>query len=52
VLQIAVFLYEDMTALDAVGPYEVLTRLPDSEVKLVASTPGMTITSGVGTLVE
>ncbi len=39
-LQIALFLYEDMTALDAVGPYEVLTRLPDSEVKLVASTPG------------
>jgi putative intracellular protease/amidase len=40
VLQIALFLYEDMTALDAVGPYEVLSRLPDSEVRLVASTPG------------
>jgi len=39
-LQIALFLYEDMTALDAVGPYEVLSRLPDSEVKFVASTPG------------
>ena len=39
-LQIALFLYEDMTALDAVGPYEVLARLPDTEVKFVASTPG------------
>jgi len=29
-----------MTALDAVGPYEVLARLPDTEVKFVASTPG------------
>jgi putative intracellular protease/amidase len=29
-----------MTALDAVGPYEVLARLPDAEVKFVASTPG------------
>ena len=39
-LQIALFLYEDMTALDAVGPYEVLARLPDTEVKFVASAPG------------
>jgi putative intracellular protease/amidase len=38
--QIALFLYDDMTALDAVGPYEVLARLPGAEVKFVASTPG------------
>jgi putative intracellular protease/amidase len=38
--EIALFLYEDMTALDAVGPYEVLARLPEAEVKFVASTPG------------
>jgi putative intracellular protease/amidase len=38
--EIALFLYEDMTALDAVGPYEVLARLPDAEVRFVASTPG------------
>jgi putative intracellular protease/amidase len=38
--QIAVLLYEDMTALDAVGPYEVLARLPGAEVRFVASTPG------------
>jgi putative intracellular protease/amidase len=29
-----------MTALDAVGPYEVLARLPGAEVRFVASTPG------------
>lgn len=29
-----------MTALDTVGPYEVLARLPGAEVKFVASTPG------------
>ena len=29
-----------MTALDAVGPYEVLARLPDADVKFVSSTPG------------
>jgi putative intracellular protease/amidase len=38
--QIAFLLYPDMTALDAVGPYEVLARLPGAEVKFVASTPG------------
>ena len=38
--EIALFLYDDMTTLDAVGPYEVLARLPGAEVKFVASTPG------------
>jgi DJ-1/PfpI family len=38
--EIALFLYEGMTALDAVGPYEVLARLPDAQVTFVASTPG------------
>ena len=38
--QIAFLFYEDMTALDAVGPYEILARLPGADVKFVASTPG------------
>jgi putative intracellular protease/amidase len=38
--QIAFLLYPDMTALDAVGPYEVLARVPGADVKWVASTPG------------
>ena len=38
--QIAFLLYPEMTALDAVGRYEVLARLPGADVKWVASTPG------------
>jgi transcriptional regulator GlxA family with amidase domain len=39
-MQIAIFLYEHMTALDAVGPYEVLSRLPGVETIFVAKQPG------------
>lgn len=35
-MQIAILLYEGVTALDAVGPYEVLSRLPQSSVCFVA----------------
>lgn len=45
--EIAFLLYPDMTALDAVGPYEVLARLPGADVKFVSSTPGP-ISSDVG----
>ena len=38
--EIAIFIYDGMTTLDAIGPYEVLARLPEAEVKFVASTPG------------
>ena len=34
-MQIAVLAYDHMTALDAVGPYEVLSRLPGAEAVLV-----------------
>ncbi|MBW5486015.1 DJ-1/PfpI family protein [Streptomyces bambusae] len=39
-MQIAIVLYDRFTALDAVGPYETLGRLPDSEVVFVAERPG------------
>jgi hypothetical protein len=29
-----------MTALDAVGPYEILRLLPDAEVRFVGAAPG------------
>lgn len=38
--EIALFLYDGMTALDAVGPYEVLCATARRRVKFVASTPG------------
>ena len=39
-LNIAIVLYERLTALDAVGPYEVLRGLPDSSLRFVATEPG------------
>ncbi|MCC4321374.1 DJ-1/PfpI family protein [Streptomyces malaysiensis] len=40
-MQIAIVLYPDFTALDVIGPYEVLGRLPDTEVVFVAENPGL-----------
>jgi transcriptional regulator GlxA family with amidase domain len=46
--QIAIVLYPGLTALDAVGPYEVLRLLPDAEVRFVGAAPGPVATdSGV-----
>jgi transcriptional regulator GlxA family with amidase domain len=36
-MQIAILLYDRFTALDAVGPYEVLSRLPGAELSFVAA---------------
>jgi putative intracellular protease/amidase len=39
-MQIAILLYDGFTALDAVGPYEVLSRLPQTTVVFAAAEPG------------
>jgi putative intracellular protease/amidase len=39
-MQLAIVLYPGLTALDAVGPYEVLRLLADAEVRFVAAAPG------------
>jgi len=39
-MQIAILLYDRFTALDAIGPYEVLSRLPGAELVFVAERPG------------
>ncbi|MER6222824.1 DJ-1/PfpI family protein [Streptomyces sp900105755] len=39
-MQIAIALYDRFTALDAVGPYETLGRIPDSEIVFVAAETG------------
>ena len=36
----AILLYDRLTALDAIGPYEVLSRLPGASVTFVAAEPG------------
>jgi transcriptional regulator GlxA family with amidase domain len=39
-MKIAIVLYDRFTALDAIGPYEVLSRLPGASVAFVAAEPG------------
>ena len=39
-MEIAIPIFERLTALDAVGPYEVLSRLPGARVRFVAQEPG------------
>jgi transcriptional regulator GlxA family with amidase domain len=40
-MQIAIVLFDRLTALDAVGPYEVLSRLPGARVDFVAAETGV-----------
>lgn len=47
-MQIAIVVYPGMTALDAIGPYEVLWNLPDTELRFVWKEVGPVVTdSGV-----
>ncbi|MGV0799940.1 DJ-1/PfpI family protein, partial [Mycolicibacterium elephantis] len=39
-MQIAIMVYPGYTALDFIGPYEVLRNLPDTEVRFVWHEPG------------
>ncbi len=39
-MDIAILLYEGMTTLDAIGPYEVLAQLPGAEIRFVARRRG------------
>ncbi|MEV6768882.1 DJ-1/PfpI family protein [Nocardia sp. NPDC051030] len=48
--QIAIVLYPGMTVLDAIGPYEVIRNLPDSELRFVSNEVGP-IVSDSGVLV-
>ena len=48
-MNIAILLYENFTALDCIGPYEALSRIPGAEVSFV-SVDGGTVTSDTGAL--
>jgi len=39
--RIAILIFDQLTALDAVGPYEVLSRIPGAELRFVAKEPGV-----------
>ena len=46
-MQIAFLIYEGLTALDIVGPYEVLSQILGSDIRFVAKRPGsVTVDSG------
>jgi putative intracellular protease/amidase len=40
-MDVAIPIFDELTALDAIGPYEVLSRLPDATVTFVAVEPGV-----------
>jgi putative intracellular protease/amidase len=44
--QIAILLYPGVTALDAVGPWEVLSRMPNTEVRFFGKELGPLMTEG------
>ena len=48
-MDIAILLFDNFTALDAVGPYETLSRVPGAKVTFVAAEPGLKRTD-MGTL--
>jgi putative intracellular protease/amidase len=51
-MDIAIPIYPGFTALDAVGPYEVLSNLPGATVRVIAAEPGpVTADTGMLTLV-
>ncbi|HYB26343.1 MAG TPA: DJ-1/PfpI family protein [Solirubrobacteraceae bacterium] len=39
-MDIAIPIFDGITALDAIGPYEVLSRLPEAHVHFIAKGPG------------
>ena len=39
-MNVSILLYDRLTALDAIGPYEVLSRLPGASLTFVAREPG------------
>lgn len=45
-MKIAILLFEEITALDAIGPYEVLTRLPGASVAWVGKRKGTVRSDG------
>lgn len=42
-MEIVIYVYNGITALDAIGPYEVLSRMPDADIKFVGETKGIIV---------
>lgn len=51
-MKVVILLFEDLTALDAIGPYEVMSRVPGWEIQFVAQTAGPQRTDAGVTSIE
>lgn len=49
-MEIAILLFDRLTALDALGPYEVLSRVPGHRIRFVAREPGVVRTDNASPL--
>jgi putative intracellular protease/amidase len=49
-MNVTILLFDGLTALDAVGPYEVLSRVPGANLEFVAAEPGIKRTDNGGLL--
>ena len=47
-MEIALFIFDKMTPLDAVGPLEVISRVPGADVKIVGKTAGSVRAGHIG----
>jgi putative intracellular protease/amidase len=45
-MDITIFVFDDVTALDAIGPYEALRRLPDVRIRFAGISKGAVSTGG------
>ncbi len=53
-MKIAILIFDKLTALDAIGPYEVLSRLPEADLQFVAKEAGTkrTDTGALGVIAD
>lgn len=51
-MQIALFIFDRMTALDAVGPLEIIGRMPDADVRIVGKSTGTVRAGHIGLTVD
>lgn len=51
-MQIAIFIFDRMTALDAVGPLEIIGRVPGADVRIVGKTRGEVRAGHIGLNVD
>jgi len=42
-MDIVIYVYDGITALDAIGPYEVLSRIPDANIQFVGEKKGIIV---------